>query len=160
MRLNIDHAAIRPSFEASESQADHFQLKVMKGGIRPNTISARACWVYAALGILVMLVYFANPRAAWLPAWAPRYPLYILLNASAVLAIIIGILRWRPAHVMPWCLLAFGQASYTVGDFLFYRALYITHSNSSPSLADVFYLGSGPIHGGWPRSHRPPPQRA
>ncbi|MCU1492270.1 MAG: diguanylate cyclase/phosphodiesterase with sensor(s), partial [Acidimicrobiaceae bacterium] len=110
-----------------------------------NKMSARACYMYLALGILVMFVYFANLRAAWLPAWAPRYPLYILLNASAVVAIIIGILRWRPNRVMPWYLMAIGQASYTVGDFLFYRARYITHSNSFPSLADIFYLGRVPF---------------
>ena len=105
---------------------------------RHEKMGARACWGYAAIGVLVMVIYFANPRAAGLPAWAPRYPLYILLNASAFLAIVFGVLRWRPSHVTPWCLMAVGQASYTVGDFLFYRGLYITHSNSSPSLADVF----------------------
>src|ERR1700674_1476213 len=96
-------------------------------------IGARACWGYAALAILLILVYFANPRVAWLPAWTPRYPMYILLNASAALAIVVGVLRWRPNHVMPGCLMAIGQASYTVGDLLFYRARYITHSSSFPS---------------------------
>ena len=107
--------------------------------------SARACWGYAALGTLVVLVYFANPHVASLPVWAPRYPLYILLNASAVLAIVFGILCWRPSHVMPWCLMAVGQASYTVGDFLTYRAIYITHSASFPSPADFFYLARVPF---------------
>ena len=81
--------------------------------------SARACWGYAALAALFVLAYFANPHAAGLPDWAPRFPLYICLNASAVVAVIFGIRRWRPDPALPWWLMAAGQAVYTAGDFFF-----------------------------------------
>jgi hypothetical protein len=92
-----------------------------------------------------MLVYFSNPRLGSLPAWLPRFPLYLGLNASAVVAILVGIRRWRPEHALPWWLLAVGQAVYTAGDFLFYWARYISHVNQFPSLADAFYLGRVPF---------------
>ena len=82
-------------------------------------VSARACWGYVAVGALLMLAYFANPQAAGLPDWAPRFPLYICLNASAVVAVIFGIRRWRPDPALPWWLMAAGQAVYTAGDFFF-----------------------------------------
>jgi diguanylate cyclase len=91
-----------------------------------------------------MLVYFANPRVG-LASWLPRFPLYISLNASAVVAIVAGIRRWRPAHALPWWLLAVGQAVYTAGDFLFYWARYISHTSQFPSLADAFYVGRVPF---------------
>ena len=55
-----------------------------------------ACWVYAGVGLLLIGVYFANPNVAGLPEWAPRYPLDVIVNASAVVALIVGIWRWRP----------------------------------------------------------------
>jgi diguanylate cyclase (GGDEF)-like protein len=104
-----------------------------------------ACWVYAGVGLLLIGVYFANPNVAGLPEWAPRYPLDVIVNASAVVALIVGIWRWRPDPVLPWCLMAVSQAVYTIGDFVYYRGLYITHSIPFPGLADAFYLGRLPL---------------
>jgi diguanylate cyclase (GGDEF)-like protein len=107
--------------------------------------SARACWGYAGVGALFMLAYFANPHAAGLPDWAPRFPLYICLNASAVVAVIFGIRRWRPDPALPWWLMAAGQGVYTAGDFFFYWGRYISHVNKFPGIADLFYLGRIPF---------------
>ena len=106
---------------------------------------AKASWAYAAVGALVMIIYFLNPHAAGLPGWLPRYPLYIALNASAVVALVVGIRRWRPEPALPWWLMAVGQAVYTAGDCLFYWGRYISHVNQFPGLADVFYLGRIPF---------------
>jgi diguanylate cyclase (GGDEF)-like protein len=108
-------------------------------------VSARACWGYATVAAVFVVAYFANPHATGLPDWAPRFPLYICLNASAVVAIIVGIRRWRPEPALPWWLMAVGQAVYTAGDFLFYWGRYISHVNQFPGLADVFYLGRVPF---------------
>jgi diguanylate cyclase (GGDEF)-like protein len=107
--------------------------------------SGAACWGYATVAGLFVLVYFANPHATGLPDWAPRFPLYICLNASAVVAIIAGIRRWRPDPALPWWLMAVGQAVYTAGDFVFYWGRYISHVNQFPGLADVFFLGRVPF---------------
>jgi diguanylate cyclase (GGDEF)-like protein len=108
-------------------------------------VSAGACWGYATVATLLVVAYFANLHATGLPDWAPRFPLYICVNASAVVAIIAGIRRWRPDPALPWWLMAVGQAVYTAGDFLFYWARYISHVNQFPGLADVFYLGRIPF---------------
>ena len=47
--------------------------------------------------------------------------------------------------VLPWCLMAVSQAVYTIGDFVYYRGLYITHSTPFPGPADAFYLGRVPF---------------
>jgi diguanylate cyclase (GGDEF)-like protein len=106
---------------------------------------ARLCWGYTALTAVLIAVYFAVPHAGGLPDWAPRFPLYICVNASAVVAIIVGIRRWRPEPAMPWWLMAVGQAVYTAGDFLFYWARYISHVSVFPGIADLFYLGRIPL---------------
>jgi diguanylate cyclase (GGDEF)-like protein len=108
-------------------------------------LSSRACWRYAAFGALFMLAYFVNPHGGGLPGWAPRFPLYICVNAAAVVAVIVGIRRWRPEPALPWWLMAVGQAVYTAGDFLFYWARYISHVEEFPGIADVFYLGRIPF---------------
>ncbi|MDQ1455505.1 MAG: hypothetical protein QOH28_1125, partial [Actinomycetota bacterium] len=94
---------------------------------RAKDKGSAACWGYASVAALVLAAYFAIPHVAGLPDWAPRFPLYICVNASAVVAIIIGIRRWRPDPALPWWLMAVGQAVYTAGDFVFYWARYISH---------------------------------
>ncbi len=115
------------------------------GRERMRSRRALACWVYAGVGLLLIGVYFANPDVAGLPEWAPRYPLDVIVNASAVVALIVGIRRWRPDPVLPWCLMTVSQAVYTIGDFVYYRGLYITHSTPFPGPADAFYLGRVPF---------------
>jgi diguanylate cyclase (GGDEF)-like protein len=112
---------------------------------RAKDKGSAACWGYASVAALVLAAYFAIPHVAGLPDWAPRFPLYICVNASAVVAIIIGIRRWRPDPALPWWLMAVGQAVYTAGDFVFYWARYISHVTEFPGLADVFYLGRIPF---------------
>jgi diguanylate cyclase (GGDEF)-like protein len=104
-----------------------------------------ACWAYAGVGLILIVVYFANPDLPGLPDWAPRYPIDVIVNASAVVGLIVGIRRWRPDPVLPWCLMAVSQAVYTIGDFVYYRGLYITHSTPFPGPADAFYLGRVPF---------------
>jgi diguanylate cyclase (GGDEF)-like protein len=105
----------------------------------------RAWWVYIVGVSLVLMVYFADPHVAGLPGWFPRYPLYICVNASAVGALVLGIRIWRPRPATPWWLMAVGQASYTIGDFLEYWARDISHGITFPGLPDVFYLSRLPF---------------
>jgi diguanylate cyclase (GGDEF)-like protein len=92
-----------------------------------------------------MGLYFANPHVGGLPPWALRYPLYIILNASAAVGLVIGIRHWRPEHASPWWLMAIGQASYTVGDFLAYWGRYMGPVAHYPGYPDIFYLGRVPF---------------
>jgi diguanylate cyclase (GGDEF)-like protein len=80
-----------------------------------------------------------------LPGWAPRFPLDIMVNGSAVAAVIVGVRRWRPDPALPRWLMAVSQAVYTVADFVFYWRLYLDHVEHFPGLADVFYLGRLPF---------------
>jgi diguanylate cyclase (GGDEF)-like protein len=106
---------------------------------------SRARWLYLAGGVLAIVIYFVNPRLGDLPSWAPRYPLGVGLDASAVIALVVGIRRYRPAYPLPWWLMVAGQALYTVGDVILYWNRYVREDASFPTLADAFYLGRVPL---------------
>ena len=102
-----------------------------------------ATWLwrgYLALG-LVLIVGYYSPI---LPA--VRSLLYDWFAVSAVIAIVVGIVRYRPASPACWWLLALGVAMMAAGDLAweFYeRALGI--EAPFPSIADALYLGGYPI---------------
>ena len=111
-----------------------------------SSVTTRAWWVYVGLGLALMVVDFANPHAAGSPSWVIRYPVDVVVNESAVVALVVGIWRWRPAHALPWCLMALSQAVYTAGDVVFYWQSDVSHVNRLPGPADPFYLGRRAVH--------------
>ena len=78
----------------------------------------------------------------------PRAVLYIVVSASAALAVAAGALGYRPAGVGAWWLLAVGQGLFLLGDVLFSVNELVLHIEPFPSLADILYLAGYPVMAG------------
>jgi len=113
----------------------------------PSDLRVRVVWSwwYLAAASAVAVAYYALPRTGLLPAWAPKIVLYNGLGLSAVVAIVVGIRRFRPAPVLAWYLFAAGLLSFAIADIIFYIIQDLLHRDVFPSLADVFYLASYPF---------------
>lgn len=84
-----------------------------------------------------------------IPAGLPRDVAYLVVGASAVVAIVVGMRRHRPSHAWAWGWMAAGQASWVVADTLYSWYDDVTGASAFPSPADVFYLaGYAPIVAG------------
>ncbi len=99
--------------------------------LRANRLTA----VYLLGGLAYLFVYFG----AGLTAEAQDL-LYQLPGGLAPIAVLIGIIRYRPAHVRPWILLAIGLTLSTAGDWV-WVVLASIGAEPFPSVADALYLG-------------------
>src|SRR5215216_6075368 len=99
----------------------------------------RLAWrLYLGTGALLTGAYYLLP--AGLGA-----VLNVVVGASAVAAILVG-LRWhRPARPLPWRLIAGAQALFVVGDALFSVNELVLGIEPFPSLADALYLPGYPV---------------
>jgi diguanylate cyclase (GGDEF)-like protein len=70
---------------------------------------------------------------------------YDIVGASAVGAILAGIVIHRPAKPIPWLLLAFGNLLFVVGDVLWTVIEEATGEIPFPSIADIAYLAGYPV---------------
>ncbi|MFI5647299.1 putative bifunctional diguanylate cyclase/phosphodiesterase [Kitasatospora sp. NPDC051705] len=89
--------------------------------------------VYLVWMVLFTGIYYANPsqRIIW---WTG-------IGLGGVAAMVVGVRLNRPAHAMPWYLLALANLSFTAGEVVQAIQLNILHlDNPFPSVADVFYL--------------------
>jgi signal transduction histidine kinase len=93
----------------------------------------------------VALLYLLLPRLGPVPAWAPRLLLYGSVSASAVVALLVGTARHRPADATPWRLLAAGQFVYLLADLTFYSLHDLLGWTHYPGPADLLYLGHYPF---------------
>ncbi|MFJ5231438.1 putative bifunctional diguanylate cyclase/phosphodiesterase [Kitasatospora sp. NPDC088391] len=78
-------------------------------------------------------IYYANPeqRLVWWTA----------IGLSGAAAVVTGVRLNRPAHPLPWYLLALANASFTAGEVTQVVQTQFLHlDNPFPSVADVFYL--------------------
>jgi signal transduction histidine kinase len=100
---------------------------------------------YLAAGAVVITVSQLHPELPGLAGWRSFTALYLLVNASAVGAIGLGICRHRPAQTLAWLFVLANQAVYFGGDFLFYVGRNGWHWTSYPAPADAFYLGHYPL---------------
>src|ERR1039457_6991144 len=98
---------------------------------------------YLMVGAIAITVRQLNPELPGLAAWRSPTALYLLVNASAIAAIGVGIYRHRPvgAQALAWWLVLANQVVYWGGDFLFYVGPNAWHWTSYPSLAELFSLG-------------------
>jgi signal transduction histidine kinase len=98
----------------------------------------RTAWRgYLGTGALLTGVYYLLPAG-------PGAVLNVVVGASAVAAILLG-LRWhRPPHRLAWWLIAAAQALFAVGDALFSVNDLVLHIQPFPSLADALYLPGYP----------------
>ena len=75
-------------------------------------------------------------------------PVFNLIGASAIVAILVGAWLNRPAPRLPWYLFAFGQALFVTGDIIAYNyQRFFGRELPFPSIADLFYLGFYPALG-------------
>ena len=100
---------------------------------------------YMAVGVVATVLYLMIPWSTPLGVQVSRIVLYGGVSVSAVVALLVGIRRHRPASVLPWRLLAAGQLVYLLADITFYILHDVLHREAFPSLADAFYLGHYPF---------------
>ncbi|MDH6114952.1 diguanylate cyclase (GGDEF)-like protein/PAS domain S-box-containing protein [Kitasatospora sp. MAP12-15] len=101
-------------------------------------------WPYVTLGFLgwmslLTAMYYAHPseRIVW---WTG-------IGLSGVAAIILGTVRNRPSHPLPWLLLAAANLSFTAGEVSEVVLTQLLHQgNPFPSVADGFYLATYPLY--------------
>jgi two-component system, cell cycle response regulator len=84
-------------------------------------------WVYYAVGVLALVVYFLLPAEQ-------QSALYTSVGVSAALAVVLGVVIHRPAAPLGWLMLAAGQVSYATGDVIYFVA-------GEGTAVDVCYLG-------------------
>jgi class 3 adenylate cyclase len=70
---------------------------------------------------------------------------YPFLGFASSVAIVVGVLRFRPAEPLPWLLFAGGELLFVMGDVLFGVYEHVLGSTPSPSAADVLYLLGYPV---------------
>src|SRR5436853_5465325 len=96
---------------------------------------SRAWVVYAVLGGTLTLVYAFGPRSVHLG------PVFNLIGASSVVAILVSLRLWKPAKRLPWILMALGQAFFVAGDVITYNYERFFHQPLPfPSVGDISYL--------------------
>jgi hypothetical protein len=70
--------------------------------------------------------------------------LYPLAELGAIAAIVVGVLRYRPASPAAWLLIAAGFFAFWIGDVLW--GVYVVEGRDPfPSPADGFYLAGYPV---------------
>jgi diguanylate cyclase (GGDEF)-like protein/PAS domain S-box-containing protein len=75
----------------------------------------------------------------------PRDHLYLwgLLSLGSAAAIVIGVVRNRPVHLVTWLCIVAGVTTFALGDITYdVLTKFLHQSNPFPSLADVFYLAT------------------
>ena len=70
--------------------------------------------------------------------------IYTLAELIAILAVVVGVRRYRPAAPQAWLFIAGGLALWTVGDVL-WSAYELAGRDPFPSPADLFYLSGYPL---------------
>jgi signal transduction histidine kinase len=122
-------------------------MRVAVGASRPAPCPgpSRAWLWYLAACSVVGAAYFVVPALHVLPRWIPKVFLYNGIGASSVVAIVVGVRRYRPALSLAWYLFAAGLLSFATADIIFYTYQDILGIEIFPSAADVFYLASYPF---------------
>jgi signal transduction histidine kinase len=70
-----------------------------------------------------------------------RAAVFSAVSLGMVVAVVVGVRRWRPAQPMAWYLIAGGQLLFSVGDAInFYRQWVARTEIPFPSVADGLYL--------------------
>jgi signal transduction histidine kinase len=96
--------------------------------------------VYLGLGVALCTAYYL------VPATASKLVVWPLIGGSSAAAVVLGA-RWhRPASRLAWYLLAAGQLSFVVGDWLYVVRVRVIESGPVfPSVVDLFYLAFYPF---------------
>ncbi len=93
-------------------------------------------WVGLLAGGTLVLVVMALT-----PGTVLRDLLYVVLSASVVVAIVVGVRAYRPVVALPWLVMAAAQVLWLVADALLYFLQDFLDDDRFPSYPDAFYLG-------------------
>jgi diguanylate cyclase (GGDEF)-like protein/PAS domain S-box-containing protein len=95
-------------------------------------------WAYLAANVpLVALIFLFLPYHTFL--WGA-------MGWGGVAAIVIGIVKYRPRHKLPWILIAMALGTFISGDITYdVLTKYLHERNPFPSIADLFYLLTYPL---------------
>jgi diguanylate cyclase (GGDEF)-like protein len=105
---------------------------------------ANSAWLrYLTAGAVLAAIYFAIPHAG--SGIVLRVVLYVVISASAPLAVVVGVARNGPRPALPWLLIGAGQAVYALADATFYIDHYLRDDRTYPATADVLYLLHYPL---------------
>jgi diguanylate cyclase (GGDEF)-like protein/PAS domain S-box-containing protein len=96
--------------------------------------------IYLLVGCFVATAYFLIESPLL------HHALYISLGMSSVVAVVVGVRRWRPRHALAWYLLAGGQLGFVFADSVgaFYESVLGVEA-PFPGVADIFYLVAYPF---------------
>jgi diguanylate cyclase (GGDEF)-like protein/PAS domain S-box-containing protein len=111
-----------------------------KGELGDDVVIARRPLLagYAGWWAALVLAYYALPGL--------RTETWGLLGLSGVIAIVAGVIIYRPARKISWLLLAAANLSFAAGQVSFLVATEILHRPMPfPSFADVLYLATYPL---------------
>jgi len=100
-----------------------------------QTVMARPARIFLAAELLLGTAYFVLPDSLL------GAVVYCALGLAMVVAVVVGVRRYRPAQPLAWYLVAAGQLSFTVGDAINYTYQWVLQVEPPyPSVADAFYL--------------------
>jgi hypothetical protein len=99
-------------------------------------LSALPLWqVYLAVGALICALY------VFVPPFAGSGPVFNLLGLSPVIAILVGLRRYRPVSPSPWRWFTLGFLLFWAGDLYTYSYPRLFHHEVPfPSIGDAAYL--------------------
>ena len=81
----------------------------------------------------------------------PRYHTFLwgAMGVGASVAVIVGTVKNRPRHRLPWILIAMALGTFISGDVTYdILTKYLHEANPFPSIADAFYLATYPLLAG------------
>lgn len=90
--------------------------------------------LYLIAGAVAVICYLR------VPGLAGNTVLFELVGASSAVAIITGVIRYRPRPLAPWLLFILAQVLFLAGDFFYY-----TFNLEFPAPADALYLAYYPL---------------
>jgi diguanylate cyclase (GGDEF)-like protein/PAS domain S-box-containing protein len=94
---------------------------------------------FAALGAIAIVGYFVLPEAASIAC-------YLLVSTMAMVAVPLGVARYRPSSLSPWIALGLAQAIFLLADALRYGPQLASGAEPPfPAIADIVYLIGYPV---------------
>jgi signal transduction histidine kinase len=108
---------------------------------RDSTSDSRPAYAALVAGLLLSAAYAVLPTSY---VAVRELGLYTLVEVGAIVAIVVGVLRYRPAVAVAWLLAAVGLSLWMVGDIV-WSAYALVDRDPFPSTADAFYLAGYPV---------------
>jgi diguanylate cyclase (GGDEF)-like protein/PAS domain S-box-containing protein len=104
----------------------------------PGPRGATWMWVYLGANVPLVIAVFA----------LPEYHTYLwgLLGLGSAAAVTVGVVRNQPSRRWPWLCISLAIAAFASGDITYdILTKVLGESNPFPSIADAFYLATGPL---------------